>query len=141
MTEFDLFYQEMHVTGDYEMKGKLLLLRLEGAGSMSSNATKITANVRMQFEVKKNKDGVEYLYCSKMDVKSALDNGSIHLDNLFGGDPVLGETINNAINSNFAAFAKEFGPLLDKSLSMVMKDIANNVLSAFTYEQLFPIEL
>lgn len=40
---------------------------------------------------KTERDGVEYLNFDRMKLKINVGGGKIHLSNLFGGDPILGE--------------------------------------------------
>lgn len=60
------------------------------------------------------------------------------MDNLFNGDPVLGQVGNSFINENSKLFLTEITPGLEKSLSKTFTDIANTILKTTTYDEMFP---
>lgn len=74
-----------------------------------------------------------------MDIKITVKKGKLDFDDLFGGDKVLGDIINQTINQNFDVFSMELIPLVEKSLSRIFKQTANKILERFTMEQLFPL--
>lgn len=110
------------------------------------------------------REGNQYLHMRKMKTKLDVGDVSIHLSNLFNGDPVLGNkmtnqflfTINQIINwwfccfhsigpatnrilnSNSKLFLEEIQPALEVSISEVFTDIANRITLKFTYDELFP---
>jgi len=71
-------------------------------------------------------------------MKISVGDGTMKLDNLFGGEKVLGDVVNSAINNNFNLFLKELLPLVEKALSDAFQNIADNIIQQFTYSQLFP---
>lgn len=71
-------------------------------------------------------------------MKITVNKGTMYFSNLFGGEQVLGEVINSAINNNFDLFLSEFLPLLEKALSDAFKITSDNIVEQFSYKQLFP---
>lgn len=94
--------------------------------------------VKFQLVKVKGEDGQVYLSVNDLKTKVAIGSGSMHLENLFGGDQTLGEAVNSAINSNFNSFIKEIKPSLEGAISRKFNDIANGIVSQFTYDDLFP---
>lgn len=74
-----------------------------------------------------------------MDIKIAVQNGKIILDDLFGGEKILGDIVSQAINENFELFSQDLIPLIEKSLSRIFKTTSNKILERFTMSQLFPL--
>lgn len=74
----------------------------------------------------------------KIDIKVRVGSGRIRLDNLFGGDKVLGDVVNETINRNFDLFAAEIIPLIEKALAKYFKKVSNNILSRYPADVLFP---
>lgn len=85
-----------------------------------------------------DRDGQKFIYLKKVETHITIGGGSIDLQNLFNGDKVLGETVNNAINQNYLAFSEDIIPLVERALNKVFKKIGNRICSRFTVEQLFP---
>ncbi|XP_034186340.1 circadian clock-controlled protein daywake [Osmia lignaria lignaria] len=135
--ELDL--PRLSINSDYEVDGKVLLLRIQGTGLLNGNFTDCKALVKIQAEVTKGQDGLNYVTIVDLKTKISVGSGDLKLNNLFGGDPVLGEAVNGAINSNFDAFIDELKPALENGISETFIKIANGILSQFTYEVLFPL--
>lgn len=86
-----------------------------------------------------DENGEEKMRIMDFRLKISIGKGStLKLDNLFGGDKILGDVINSAINSNFDLFMKELLPLVEKALSDAFQNIADNIIQQFTFAQLFP---
>lgn len=74
----------------------------------------------------------------KIDIKIRVRDGKIQLENLFGGDKLLGEVVNETINRNFDALATEIIPLIEKALSKHFKKVGNKIMTRYPEEILFP---
>lgn len=135
--ELDL--PHLSLDGDYDIDGKVILLRLQGSGPMYGNFTNCKGKVKLQATTAKGEDGQNYVKIVDFKTRIAVGSGHLKLNNLFGGDPALGEAVNLAINSNFDAFIKEIQPSLESAISDTFQQIANSILNQFTYETLFPL--
>lgn len=83
-------------------------------------------------------DGKEYLHFDKLNIKLTVGNTRFKLDNLFNGNPALGTLANDVINQNSDLFIEEIKPALEKSMSDIFTEAANNILNKFTFDELFP---
>ncbi|XP_046743262.1 protein takeout-like [Diprion similis] len=138
--EVDINLPHLYIDGMYEIAGRVLLLPISGSGPMRGNFTECTGAVRMQGELRKDKDGEDHLHYSDFRMKISIGKGNLRLENLFGGERALGDVVNAAINNNFDAFIRELKPLIEKALSDAFLEIANNIVDPFTYKQLFPVD-
>lgn len=136
--EVDIDLPHLYVDGAYQIDGRVLLLPITGSGPMRGNFTDCTGDVVFQGEVVKGADGMDHLTFKEFTLKIKVGRGNLNLENLFGGERVLGDVVNNAINSNFDAFVNEILPLLEKALAEAFLEIGNNIVRPFTYQQLFP---
>ena len=134
----DILLPHLYIEGTYEIDGRVLLLPIRGNGPMTGNFTDATGSVKIQGSTVKDAAGVSHLHLNELRMRISIRKGGLKLDNLFGGDPTLGNVVNNAINSNFDAFIKELQPLIEKALSSAFTEIGNSIVSPFTYDQLFP---
>lgn len=71
-------------------------------------------------------------------MKISVGKGTLKFDNLFNGEPVLGDLINSSINNNFDSFLVEFLPYMEMALSDAFKNISDNIVQQFSLTQLFP---
>lgn len=85
----DIFFPKLNVEGVYEVSGQILLLPIKGNGIFKGNFTDSTGVVRLQFG---RKDDTGLVTNKKFSIKIKVGKGNIHLDNLFNGDKVLGES-------------------------------------------------
>lgn len=135
----ELSFAKLSIEGDYDVDGKVILLRLQGSGPMTGNFTNCRGLVKLQAQMTPGEDGKTYLKVVDFKTKISVGQGLLKLKNLFGGDPVLGEAINMAINSNFDSFIKELQPSIESAISDTFWTIANSILTQFTYDALFPV--
>lgn len=71
-------------------------------------------------------------------MKVSVGKSRIRLENLFNGDRTLGEIGNQVINENSQLFVDEMIPGFEKSLSKTFLEIANDVLTDVTFDEMFP---
>lgn len=154
----------MYVTGKYSIDGQILLLPIRGSGKFNGTfgeygyrsqiyvpsmwsqrrtllrrqtVDAVSSNV-VVFGKRTGADGVEYTRVEKVETHIKLKQGKINLQNLFDGDRVLGDVINETINQNFALVAEDLIPLVEKALNKMFKRIGNKVCGPFAWEQFFP---
>lgn len=84
------------------------------------------------------RDGVGYIHIQTLEIHLSFEKGTMKLQNLFNGDKLLGDTVNDAINQNFKLFSEDIIPLVEKTLTKTLRKIANRVVMNFTFDQLFP---
>nr|BCX71430.1 adult-specific protein A2 [Ischnura senegalensis] len=122
---------------DYEVDAKILVLPLKGRGPMTANATNVKGDIEMKGSIVE-KDGEKYLKFNNVDLKVDIANYRVHLDGLFGGDKVLGEATNAALNEGSRDFIQALTPVIEKTTGDILMKIANQITETFTYDQLFP---
>lgn len=71
-------------------------------------------------------------------MRTSVGNARFHLENLFNGDPTLGQIGNTVINENANLFVDEMTPGIEKSLSKTFLEIANDILTDVTFDEMFP---
>lgn len=134
---FELELPHLYVEGRYIVDGRILLLPVKGSGKFTGNFTQGIGSVRIKGD-RKRINGKDHLSLAKLDIKIRVSDGRIKLENLFGGDRVLGEIINETINQNFNLLSTELIPLIEKALQRIFKRTGNKILERFPEEVLFP---
>ncbi|EZA49856.1 hypothetical protein X777_11837 [Ooceraea biroi] len=84
------------------------------------------------------KNNNTYIEFEKMKFRIKIGGAKINLDNLFGGDPILGPASNEVLNANSDLFLDEIKPVLEDALSNIFTNVANKITGSFTYDELFP---
>lgn len=98
----------------------------------------VSSRVNVKIDHEPNAKGELSPRLTELKMRIKLKKGVIRLDNLFNGDKVLGDTINQAVNDNFDVFAGELMPVMQERLSVLLMKYANKLLGHFTSAQLFP---
>lgn len=101
------------------------------------NIENTRANVRL-IGRKVPRNGIEYVKFDQLLMKVTVGKSRIRLENLFNGDRTLGEIGNQVINENSQLFVDEMIPGFEKSLSKTFLEIANDVLTDVTFDEMFP---
>ncbi|GLV39161.1 uncharacterized protein CBL_06212 [Carabus blaptoides fortunei] len=135
--DIDVELPNLGIEADYGVDGKVILVPIRGSGPMTANVTDILAKVVLIGEITEI-DGEKHLNFKTMTINVKVGGGSGKLYNLFNGDKVLGDIVNDTINKNFDAFLKELLPVIERSLASVFLKIANSIVSPYTFAQLFP---
>lgn len=140
-TKLTFFAPTITIAGTYTASGRVLLLPVTGTGP--SNITLKDMNISYEYDwpLKKRSSGREYIDIinSKMTLNS-LGHMAVRFDNLFNGDRLLGENMNNFINENWREVSKEFGPGVADAIGEVFKLVLKNICDAVPYDVVFNIK-
>lgn len=135
---FDIALPHLYVTGIYTVNGQILLLPIKGTGKFTGNFTNCIGSTKVFFNKNiANED--DYILIKKIEIKIKVGRGSLKLNNLFNGDKVLGDAINEVINQNFEIVSEDIIPLIEKALQRTFKKTGNKIVSRFINKQLFPL--
>nr|CAD7411581.1 unnamed protein product [Timema cristinae] len=94
---------------------------------------------KMHMEKYKQDNGKEYWRVIGSDVpKFYVTRAYIHIDNLFNGDKVLGETTNLFLEENWKELVKDFEPLFSGALDSLLKQVLGPIFDKVPYDEIFP---
>ncbi|XP_030373969.1 protein takeout [Scaptodrosophila lebanonensis] len=136
--DFELLLPNLRGEGLYEINGNILALPIRGNGPFVGNFTNFVAYVRILYDVK-NINDIDYLHVKEFALKIRTGKGRLRLDNLFNGDKVLGDVINDTVNQNFELFTNEVIAPIARALESKFLAITTKILENFTYNELFPL--
>uniref|UniRef100_A0A0K8SJR3 Circadian clock-controlled protein n=3 Tax=Lygus hesperus TaxID=30085 RepID=A0A0K8SJR3_LYGHE len=135
--KFILGFDHLAIDGHYVVDGKIIMIPIKGDGDLKCDVYDVEGVVEMDSKVE-NVNGQNELRFLTMKVDVKVGNGKVHLGNLFGGDKLIGEVINAAINLNFQYFIKELKPIIQETLSHFMIKSANKICDGLNYDELAP---
>lgn len=124
--------------GDYLVEGSVLVLPITGKGPFNLTAFGLNLKIRL------NGDFVDYhnkTYIVLKNFKSdiTMDRFIVHLENLFNGNKMLGETMNNLLNENWQELNKELSPAFVDVFGKNILNGANKVFAKNSVDKLFLI--
>ncbi|EDW15935.1 protein takeout [Drosophila mojavensis] len=136
--DFELILPLLKGEGQYDINGNILALPIKGNGPFVGNFTNFVAYVRIAYDIK-NVNDVDYFELKEFGLRIRTGKGRLRLENLFNGDKVLGDVINQTINDNFELFTNEVIAPIARALEIKFRAVATKILENFTYNELFPV--
>ncbi|XP_011171033.1 protein takeout [Solenopsis invicta] len=134
-----LYIPRLEMNAQYNMKGNILMLPLNGNGLAKGNFTDIDVTAIIQNErYQSQKTNETHIRVTDFYVDFDVGNANIHLDNLFNGDKTLSDSMNLFLNNNWKAVVAEMKPALENTVSEIFKTFANKIYSKVSLDTLLP---
>ncbi|XP_072381017.1 putative beta-carotene-binding protein [Diabrotica undecimpunctata] len=127
----------IHAEGEYNVKGKLLILTLDGSGPGQINITNLEVTL-IGHGVREIKHGKTFLKISSIDITPNIGKVNLRLDNLFKNNPELTETSNKVLNENQEVLVEQFAPPIVQIVEVFMSQTISNVFRKYSKDVLFP---
>lgn len=127
---------KMEFIADYVMKGRILVLPIQGKGV--ANITMVNLVVKHDiFGEPIKRDGEVYMHVKEYKVKFIPEKVSLYFSNLFNGDKRLGDQMNLFLNENSELVFNELKESYEKSLSSVFQDVTNKIFDKVPMNKIF----
>uniref|UniRef100_A0A182XX17 Uncharacterized protein n=1 Tax=Anopheles stephensi TaxID=30069 RepID=A0A182XX17_ANOST len=135
--EMNLLLPVASLVGSYKIKGKVLILPIQGEGA--SNMTMVNCDFLMKWNggLEKRENGKEYYQMNKIKATFDTTRFYMHLTNLFNGDKALGDNMNQFLNDNWEDILKELKPAIIGAFTKIFRAIITNVFENVPYDELF----
>ncbi|XP_001607808.1 circadian clock-controlled protein-like [Nasonia vitripennis] len=127
----------LHVKGNYDVQGRLLLLPLSGVGSFKGNFTNTEVRVSARGKEVTDKNGVGRIEIDKLQTKIRVGDGNIKLK-APPSHTVTADAAANFFNSNPRLVLDIASPIIEDTAATVSRALVARALSAFTKEELVP---
>ncbi|KAK2576590.1 hypothetical protein KPH14_005260 [Odynerus spinipes] len=127
----------IHVKGDYDVKGRLLLLPLNGAGSFKGNFTNTEARVTARGKEVTDKNGVQRLEVDQLDTKIKVGGGNIRLK-APPSHTVAADAAATFFNSNPRLVLDIASPIIEDTAETISRALVARALGVLTKAELVP---
>ncbi|KAI4499822.1 hypothetical protein M0802_005078 [Mischocyttarus mexicanus] len=127
----------VHVKGDYDVHGRLLLLPLNGVGSFKGNFTNTEAIVNAQGKEVTDKNGIQRLEIDKLNTKIRVESGNIKLKTP-PSHTVPADAAATFFNSNPRLVLDIASPIIEDTAATISSALAARALSVLTKAELVP---
>ncbi|XP_063832850.1 protein takeout [Ostrinia nubilalis] len=132
----DSITPKMEFIADYVMKGRILVLPIQGKGI--ANITMINLVVKHDLVGEPVvRDGQTYMHIRDYKVKFIPQRVLLNFSNLFNGDKRLGDQMNIFLNENSELVFNELKESYEKSLSSVFQDVTNKIFDKVPMNKIF----
>ncbi|XP_053973052.1 circadian clock-controlled protein daywake-like [Hylaeus volcanicus] len=125
----------IHVNGDYDVQGRLLLLPLNGAGSFKGNFTNTEAQVSAQGKSIVDRNGVQRIEVDKLVTKIRVGDGNIRLK-APPSHSVAADAAATFFNSNPRLVLDIASPIIEDTAATVSRALAARALGVLTKQEL-----
>ncbi|XP_059054778.1 protein takeout [Achroia grisella] len=132
----DSLTPKMEFIADYVMKGRILVLPIQGKGV--ANITMLNLVVKHDLVGEPvTRNGTTYMHMRDYRVKFIPQRVLLHFSNLFNGDKRLGDQMNSFLNENSELVFNELKESYEKSLSSVFQDVTNKIFDKVPMNKIF----
>ncbi|XP_026480097.1 circadian clock-controlled protein-like [Ctenocephalides felis] len=129
---------KVDISGKYKADGQVLVLPVQGEGDARITLYDVDILLTIKEEDKRTeRKGKSYMKLDQFGVKFEPKRVSMHFDNLFNGDKVLGDNLNMFINENWPELFKEIRPALEESLAQIFLEITNRVFNKVPADEVY----
>ncbi|XP_077289807.1 circadian clock-controlled protein daywake-like [Arctopsyche grandis] len=163
VAEVSISLPRLHVTSDYDVSGRLLLIPLAGKGTLDGNFSKIYfIIVRLQFTQNYQirgfillsdcstfakgtakiieKKGVKFLQLNKFNSKVKVGGGRVHFVDKDGSNALIAETAATFFNANPRLVLDIINPIVEDTADVIFTAYINRILGAIPISELLPEE-
>jgi len=125
---------KLALVGQYKVDGRVLILPIVGKGASEILFDNLKIGMKLKSKLIKKADK-EYLDITAVALSINPQHVKFDLQGLFHQDKVLGDNMLNFINENWQEIFSELKPDIEEALSLVFKQILNNIFSKHPYNQ------
>lgn len=122
--------------GSYLVEGKVLLLPITGNGPFNLTTYNLNIKIRLEgdFVDHNNK---KYIVLKQFKTDVTMDKFTIKLENLFNGNKLLGDAMNQLLNENWSELYKELAPAFVDVFGKNIMNGANKVFAKNSIDKLY----
>ncbi|CAG9862908.1 unnamed protein product [Phyllotreta striolata] len=135
--ELKVVFHKIFAEADYDIKGKILILNLDGSGPGQINVTELAATV-VATGKKVIKNGKSFLSLDDFKIDPTIGRLDLKFENLFPNNQELSDNANKVLNDNQEVIVEEFAPLVIDIIKELISSIFKNIFRRYSYDVLFP---
>ncbi|XP_060873611.1 protein takeout-like [Metopolophium dirhodum] len=130
------FEKPITLDGNYDIKGKVIILPITGDGLSKISLDNLRAKINVYLKpVVKN--GNTYMDIKDLKLAFTTTKMQLKLDNLFKGDKALGNNMNVFLNENWKDILAELQINFENALAAAFSGVAQQFFSRVPYNQVF----
>ncbi|VVC25553.1 Haemolymph juvenile hormone binding [Cinara cedri] len=130
------FDKPIILDGNYDIKGKVIILPITGDGKSRITLENLKAKINVYLKPTM-KNGVTYVDVVDLKLKFTTTRMRLKLDNLFKGDKALGNNMNTFLNDNWSEILGELQSSFENALAAAFTSVTQQFFSKVPYNQVF----
>lgn len=133
----DAYTDRLDFTGQYTMKGRMLVLPIVGEGFANVSMHELSTRHELYGDYYTGKDNNTYVNITTYIIKFTPKWVTFRFDNLFNGDKLLGKTMNDFMNSNWEPVFYGLIPGYEEKFGEKFKTVANILFRQVPFDLIF----
>uniref|UniRef100_A0A1I8PTR8 Protein takeout n=1 Tax=Stomoxys calcitrans TaxID=35570 RepID=A0A1I8PTR8_STOCA len=122
LTKLRMFVPTVQINADYDMKGRVLALPLNGKGKTKMNIENLGIDIAIRLKIRKE-NGFLFTDVDKLRLEiTEVGNFQINLENLFNGQKDLEASAHALFNNNWMELYEFLKPSITSTIQALMKD-------------------
>lgn len=156
VVDVDLMFPLVKAVADYRMKGRILILQLNGVGKCEGNYSEFSslkffvnykkvifiANLQTRAVISGHRlmrKGKEHINFDKIVLDLHFgDKNSLVFENIFRGNQELTDQTNKIISENIEGIMMEVKPVFDETVAQLVLGLLRGVFDRYSLDDLFP---
>ncbi|GLV41784.1 uncharacterized protein CBL_12073 [Carabus blaptoides fortunei] len=134
--KFNSLLPVLNLVCEYNMKGQIVILPIEGHGPANITYTGVTFVYDFYYDLNE-KNGKKYFVAKGGDLEYNVTDAHYKLDNLFNGDKRLGDEMNKFLNENQNDVQKELGGTVTQAIIQIISTLLNTIFELVPFEEAF----
>ncbi|XP_049820836.1 protein takeout [Aethina tumida] len=124
------------ILGNYEIKGSISVLPVEGKGPL--NITLVGAKFIDNYSWNIiNRGGQDYIDSLNSKLDYNIERAIYNFQNLFNGDKMLGDQLNNFLNENWQQVSGDMKQSILNTAEVIFADISNKLFTQIPFKDFF----
>ncbi|KAJ8939704.1 hypothetical protein NQ318_009804, partial [Aromia moschata] len=133
-----LAFKKIDLAGEYEMNGRILVVPIQGKGPASIVSENFLVDYSFDYNLVKKGDGKEYIDNDIRPVTTYVaEKNHYQFDNLFNGDKLLGDRINEFLNEHQVELHEDLKGSLSEVINSIVTTIVKSMLSTVPFDEVF----
>ncbi|KAH1024373.1 hypothetical protein HUJ05_003864 [Dendroctonus ponderosae] len=133
-----LSFPSLRIKSLYNIKGRILILNLDGHGPADGNYTNVRTSLSLKGE-QFQKNNKEYVKWHKEDIDISIGKINLYFEQIFGSNEELNDQTNRVINENIDQLIEELQPVIQKIVSEFVFSLINRLFAKYSMDELFPL--
>ncbi|KAG5898694.1 hypothetical protein JTB14_030644 [Gonioctena quinquepunctata] len=135
--DMTILFPKLRILSTYTVKGKILVLQLNGSGPADGNYTNVVGMYSGE-GTHFTKNGKDHIKLQHNNVSLDIGKAHLYFDRIFGDNVELNLQTNKIINENIESLISELSPVVSKIVGEFISGITSRLFDKYSFDELFP---
>ncbi|KAJ9577454.1 hypothetical protein L9F63_005955 [Diploptera punctata] len=133
----EMVFPVLQIVSKYEMDGRILLLPISGKGDLNMTVDNVQVKTHADLNLAKI-DGRDHLKFTNFQTQAEPKQVHLHFTNLFNGNKLLGDEMNELLNKEWRDAWRDFGPAVIEAANKIIDGMTQSFSETVPFDEWFP---